>query len=66
MAAVSRHLHAKQFKACRPAKTLHVVLVKKLQTGIVLLAEITCVSGCTCPPSLMDGHWEQKNSQVRH
>lgn len=27
------------------------------------IAELTCVSGCECEPSLMDGHWDSRTSQ---
>lgn len=27
-------------------------------------AEVTCISGCTCQPTILEGHWQQHNSQL--
>ncbi len=27
-------------------------------------AEVTCEGGCVCLPSVLEGHWEQRNSQL--
>lgn len=27
-------------------------------------AEVTCTGGCTCPVTILEGHWEQHNSQL--
>ena len=36
-----------------------------LTPATVAPAEVTCTAGCTCEPSVFDGHWEYRNSQLQ-
>jgi hypothetical protein len=41
----------------------HVSLVHLKSYEQMGTAHVTCVSGCSCKPSIADGHWDKKGSQ---